>query len=126
MRRTRRYSRTYARPGKVTALLPGAGGRRENSLGERTGIEGLKIADGLPHAHQGDRNSQLALDCQHDAAAGDGARVVSARRDSGRYFIVQEAGPAWELVEVTVQNGAVVRPTQLPKGPILVFRRLNP
>ena len=61
-----------------------------------------------------------------EPAAGDGARVVSARRDSGRYFIVQEAGPAWELVEITVQNGAVVRPTQLPKGPILVFRRLNP
>jgi hypothetical protein len=61
-----------------------------------------------------------------EPAAGNGARVVSTRRDSGRYFIVQEAGPAWELVEVTVQNGAVVRPTQLPKGPILVFRRLNP
>lgn len=59
--------------------------------------------------------------------AGDGAaRIVSGRRESGRFFIVASAGAGWELVEITIKDGIVASPAQLPKGPILVFRRLNP
>ena len=57
----------------------------------------------------------------------DGApRVVSARRDSGRFFFVAKSAAGFELTELAIKDGAVVGPTQLPKGPILVFRRLNP
>lgn len=61
-----------------------------------------------------------------EPADGTAPRVVSSRRDSGRFHFVAKSGTGFELVELTIKDGAVVSPTQLPKGPILVFRRLNP
>jgi hypothetical protein len=61
-------------------------------------------------------------------APADGAapRAVPGRRDSGRFFAVAPRAGGWELVELTIKDGVVVNPSALPKGPILVFRRLNP
>ncbi|MEY3143959.1 MAG: hypothetical protein RLY21_2452 [Planctomycetota bacterium] len=61
-----------------------------------------------------------------EPADGNTPRVVSARRDSGRFFFVAKSGTGFEIAELAIKDGAVVSPTQLPKGPILVFRRLNP
>ena len=69
-------------------------------------------------------------------APADGAapRAVVGRRESGRFHAVVRAGNGWSIVEVLVRDGlvdgvgdglsAASGGAQLPKGPILIFRRL--
>jgi hypothetical protein len=62
-------------------------------------------------------------------ADGQGARAVVGRRDSGRFFAVAKTAGAWEIVPVDVTdgvaNGVVGQAASLPRGPVLIFRRLN-
>lgn len=66
-------------------------------------------------------------------APADGAapRAVVGRRESGRFHAVVRVGSGWDIVEVALRDGLVEGlgdasgGTQLPKGPILIFRRLS-
>ena len=43
----------------------------EDGLGKCTGVEGLEVLNSLANAHEGDWNTELAVNGNHDAAAGD-------------------------------------------------------
>lgn len=58
-------------------------------------------------------------------AGGAGPRAVVARRESGRFFAVARTDGAWEIVAVDVTDGTVGQSASLPRGPVLIFRRLN-
>jgi hypothetical protein len=59
-------------------------------------------------------------------ANGASPRAIVGRRESGRFFVVAMLGAQWEIIEVSAKDGVIEQVAQLPKGPVLVFRRLNP
>ena len=54
-----------------TALLARVCIGGENGLGKCAGVKGLQVLNSLAHAHEGDGNTELAVNGNHDAAAGD-------------------------------------------------------
>jgi hypothetical protein len=59
-------------------------------------------------------------------ADASGVRVIHGRRLSGDFVAARRFGSEWEFVDLTAKDGVVEQPEGLPKGPILIFRRLNP
>ena len=61
------------------------------------------------------------------APAGESAtREIVGRRESGRFVVVVRAGGDWDLLDVQAENGVIEQTPVLPRGPVLVFRRLQP
>jgi len=59
-------------------------------------------------------------------ADASGVRAIHGRRLSGDFIAARRFGDEWEFLDLTAKDGVVEQPEGLPKGPILIFRRLNP